>query len=122
MLLSKAEESLGAARLSFDHGYFNSSVSRAYYAMFQAAQAALAAIGLHRAEWSHAGLQATFSNELTRRRKIYPPELARYLVKSLEFRLTADYGPLDMTRGQAAQTLGWATEFLRRVTEATRHG
>ena len=108
--------------MCFEHGYFNSSVSRAYYAMFHTVQAALANAGFYRTEWSHAGLQAAFSNELTRRRKVYAPELVRYLVKCLEFRLSADYGSLDITRGQAAQTLRWATEFLDRVQEKTRNG
>lgn len=122
MLLAKAKESAEAARVCFDHGYLNSSVSRAYYAMFQAAQAALDHAGFHRTEWSHAAVQAAFSNELTRRRKIYRPDLARHLVNGLEFRLTADYGDLDMTRGQATQALKWATEFLQNVEEVTRHG
>lgn len=108
--------------MCLDHGYFNSSVSRVYCAMFHAAQAALANAGFYRTEWSHAGLQAAFSNELTRRRKVYAPQLVRYLVKCLEFRLSADYGSLDMTRRQAAQTLRWASEFLDRVGERARNG
>lgn len=108
--------------MCFDRGYYNSSVSRAYYAMFQAAQAALTDAGVHRAEWSHAAVQAVFSSELTRRRKIYRVDLARNLAKGLEFRLTADYGTWDMTRSQAAKVLRWGTEFVGHVEETTHHG
>jgi uncharacterized protein (UPF0332 family) len=39
--MSKAESSLGAARLLLDNGYTDEACSRAYYAMFDAARAAL---------------------------------------------------------------------------------
>ena len=41
--------------------YYNSSVNRSYYAMFQAAQIALSKAGFSREEWSHPGLQAVFA-------------------------------------------------------------
>lgn len=43
MEIAKAEESLKAAALCHSQGLYNSSASRAYYAMFQAAQVALEA-------------------------------------------------------------------------------
>jgi uncharacterized protein (UPF0332 family) len=69
MEIAKADESLKAAARCFHDGLYNSSVSRAYYSMYQAAQTALEAVGLLRAEWTHAGLQVTFANELTREAK-----------------------------------------------------
>ena len=79
MEMAKAEESLNAAELCYAQGFYNSSTNRAYYAMFQAAQVALETAGFMRPEWSHAGLHATFANELTRRRKQFAPVLARDL-------------------------------------------
>ena len=73
MEITKAEESLKAAESCYKEGLHNSSVSRAYYSMYQAAQTALEAAGIVRTEWTHAGLQATFANELTRRRKLHSP-------------------------------------------------
>ena len=55
MEIVKAEESLRAAELCYAQGLYNSSASRAYYAMFHAAQAALEAAGFTRPAWSHAG-------------------------------------------------------------------
>jgi uncharacterized protein (UPF0332 family) len=59
MEIIKADESLRAAEYCYNESLYNSSVSRAYYSMYQAAQVALEAVGLVRPEWSHAGLQAT---------------------------------------------------------------
>jgi hypothetical protein len=56
--------------------------------MYQAARAALEAAGILLAEWTHAGLQATFANDLTRRRKLYSAFLARDLNVVQDLRLT----------------------------------
>ena len=68
----QGRESLAAARLCYAQGFYNAAVNRAYYAMFQAAQVALETAGFLDPKWSHAGLHATFANELTRRRKRLP--------------------------------------------------
>lgn len=72
MELARAVESLQAAELCLREALVNSAASRAYYAMFQAAQVALEAGGLVRSEWSHRGVQASFNQELIQRRKLYP--------------------------------------------------
>jgi uncharacterized protein (UPF0332 family) len=97
MEIAKAEESLKAAELCYAQGLYNSSANRAYYAMFQAAQVALETAGFLRPEWSHAGLHATFANELTRRRKHFSPVLARDLSIVQELRHTADYRNHDLS-------------------------
>ena len=81
MEITKANESLKAAERCYTEGLYNSAVSRAYYSMYQAAQAALEAAGLKRAEWTHGGLQATFANELIRRQGFIPPRVTRQGVK-----------------------------------------
>jgi len=73
--------------------------------MYQAAQAALEAAGILRAEWTHAALQATFANELTRRRKLYSAFLARDLNVVQDLRHTADYRDNDVSRRQATRAL-----------------
>lgn len=50
MKMAKAIESLQAAERCFTERLYNSSVSRAYYSMYQAAQTALETAGLTRAE------------------------------------------------------------------------
>lgn len=121
MLLPKAKSSVAAARLCLEHGHPDSAVSRAYYGMFQAAQVALAHVGLRRAEWTHGGLQAAFVNELTRRRKLLPVHLSRYLHEALALRQIADYREIEASRRRAGLALSWAEEFLGRVEEVLQH-
>jgi uncharacterized protein (UPF0332 family) len=122
MEVPKAEESLRAADLCYSQGLYNSSVSRAYYAMFQAAQAALEAAGFTRPEWSHAGLHATFANELTRRRKQFAPVFARDLTIVLDLRHTADYRNSDLSRKQSARVLSKTRAFMNAVKRRISHG
>lgn len=111
-----------AARLCLEQGHPDSAASRAYYGMYQAAQAALGSAGLHRAGWSHGGLQATFASELTRRRKLLPAHLATYLNEALGLRTAADYSGVMVRVRLATQVVAWAEEFLARVEEMVRHG
>jgi len=122
MELAKAEESLRAADLCYAQGPYNSSASRAYYAMFQAAQVALEAAGFTRLEWSHAALHATFANELTRRRKQYAPVFARDLAIVQELRHTADYRDSAVSHTQTARALGKARAFVDTVKGNLSHG
>jgi len=55
--LARAQESLQAADLCLREGFVNSAASRAYYAIFQAAEVALEISGVTRTEWSHPGLR-----------------------------------------------------------------
>src|SRR3989442_9261491 len=101
MGLEKAFESLRAAERCLALGPSNSCASRCYYAMFQGAVVALQAGGLQRDAWSHAALQATFTNEMIHRRKIYPRHLADYLNRGLFWRNIADYGDGAISQRQA---------------------
>jgi uncharacterized protein (UPF0332 family) len=103
-------------------GLYNSAVSRAYYAMFQAAQAALEAAGFSRPEWSHASLHATFANEITRRRKQSSPVFARDLTIVLELRHTADYRDSDLSKKQAARALSKARALVNAVKRRISRG
>jgi uncharacterized protein (UPF0332 family) len=122
MEIGKAEESLTAAELCYAQGLYNSAANRAYYAMFQAAQVALETAGFLRPEWSHAGLHATFANELTRRRKHFAPGLARDLPIVQELRHTADYRNHHVSARQATRALSKARAFVQAITRSHSHG
>lgn len=122
MDIAKASESLKAAEYCYGERLYNSSVSRAYYSMYQAAQAALEATGLKRAEWTHGGLQATFANELTRRRKLYSPFLARDLNVVQDLRHTADYRDSDVSKRQATRALAKARDFVGQIKKRLSNG
>ena len=121
MRLEKAMESLKAAETFLTVELFNSCASRCYYAMFQAAVVALEAAGFHRDVWGHAALQATFTNELIHRRKIYPRQLAAYLSRALYWRNIADYGDAEISQRRAKQLVEWAKAFVAKVEEVTAH-
>ena len=122
MDLERAHESLRAAELCLRQGYFNSAASRAYYAMFQAAQVALARAGLARPTWSHSGLQAAFATEFIQRRKIYPAALRNALLSALAIRQEADYGHTGVSQTMARRSLQRAVASVSAVEEVMSHG
>ena len=117
MALARAREALVAAQACLERALYYSATSRAYYAMFWAAQSALARAGMGRSEWSHPALQASFVNELIRRCKLYPALLGQHFNRALQLRLDADYRPKGISQRQAAQAVRWAQEFVTALTE-----
>ncbi len=117
MEMSRAIESLKAAELCLTESLINSAVSRAYYAMFQAAQAALEAEGLVRSEWTHRGLHSTFNRDLIHQRKLYPRVLRDYLTSSLAVRQAADYGEAGVSAKVARRQVRRAAQFVNAAQE-----
>jgi uncharacterized protein (UPF0332 family) len=111
-----------SAELCLREGCVNSAASRAYYAMFQAAQVALAHAGVASTRWSHSGLQAAFATELIQRRKIYPAVFRNALASGLEARQEADYGHAGVSQKMAQRLLQRAAAFVAAVEEVISHG
>jgi uncharacterized protein (UPF0332 family) len=120
--LERVRESLRATELCLREGLVNSAVSRGYYAMFQAAQVALESIGVGRGEWSHSALQAAFSAELIRRRKVYPAVFRDYLSSALFVRQEADYGRAGVSRKLAQRLARRAAAFVAAVERKVQDG
>jgi uncharacterized protein (UPF0332 family) len=89
--------------------------------MFQAAQAALAAAGHARSEWSHPGLQATFTAELIHRRKLYSVVLRDYLFAGHRVRQVADYGAEGVSRKLSERLCRRAERFVSSVRQRIDH-
>lgn len=119
MVLARANESLKAAEICLREGLVNSAVSRAYYAMFQAAQFALEAQGILRSEWSHRGLHSSFNSELINRKKIYPRVFRDYLTSALTVRQAADYGESGVSVKVARRQVRRAASFVKEVEGVT---
>jgi uncharacterized protein (UPF0332 family) len=117
MRLDRALESLRAAELCLAEQLVNSAASRAYYAMFQAAQVALRVADVGRADWSHGALQAAFVTELIRRRKVYPAVFADYLSSGLHLRQLADYGSAGVGQRVAQRLLRRAETLVAAVAK-----
>jgi len=105
--LAKATECLKVAHWCFEEGCPNSCVNRCYFAMFQAAVAALIDAGVRPSKniWRHDWVQAEFSRQLIKRSKIYPSVLRTYLQDALTHRNGADYSSLPISQRDAAVEL-----------------
>jgi len=110
--LNKAKENLTAAQVCFENGLFNACANRAYYAALQAAIAALAHKGIRRDKIDHGQVQADFSGELIRRRKIYPAQFKSYLSDVQFIRDKADYTDKNINRKIAGRLLPKLKELI----------
>jgi uncharacterized protein (UPF0332 family) len=105
-LMTKAERATNSARLLLDAGDADGACNRAYYAMFDAARAALlssqAPVAAETAR-THGGLISAFSLHLVKTGRV-PVELGRALNRVEEIRLVADYkgDPIEPERAEWA--------------------
>jgi uncharacterized protein (UPF0332 family) len=109
-LLSKAYDSVRAAKLLSDAELYDFAVSRAYYAMFYMAEAFLLGVGLSFSR--HAGVIAAFGERFAKT-GIVPVEFHRYLIEGQDKSNVGDYqiGP-GLTNIQAAEQIARAEQFL----------
>ena len=101
--LERARTELRAAQLLADNGFAAQAVSRAYFAAFYAAEAALERVGEVRSK--HAGVVAATAQVLVGRHGL-EPEAGRLLRSLFERRSHADYdvGATPPAEGRAALT------------------
>lgn len=112
-LVAKAHDSLAAARLLLTSCYPDFAVSRAYYAMFYAAEAVLDSRGL--AFSRHSAVIAAFRKEFCRTGDL-PLDLHRRLIDAEDARHAGDYGsPNSISAEECALHLQSATEFLAAI-------
>jgi uncharacterized protein (UPF0332 family) len=118
--LDKGERICRAAELCFQAALYESCISRAYYAMFWTAIAALESDGYPvRQEWSHGGLANTFGKHLVQTRGLYPAAYGRRLSESYKLRVVADYERQPLREKDAKRVLEWAQQFVEKIKEAT---
>lgn len=109
-LVAKARASERAAVLLQSQSYLDFAASRAYYAMFYAAQALLLERGLSFS--SHSAVIAAFGREFAKT-AVVDPKLHRYLLDAQDMRNLGDYGiGPAITPAQLTQLLSHAAEFL----------
>jgi uncharacterized protein len=109
-LLQKAVQSLDAAQLLRQEEYLDFAASRAYYAMFYAAEALLLDRGLSFS--SHAATIAAFGR-LFARTGTLDPKYHRYLIDGQDTRNLGDYGVgTSVSASRAEEMLNWAEEFI----------
>lgn len=121
-VLVKAAQALASAKALLALGDADGAANRAYYAMFDAARAALLASGRIVATESirtHSGLITAFSLHLVKTGKI-PVELGRSINKAEDIRLAADYKDTPVEHEAAAWAVDEAEHFVRFIKEALR--
>ena len=109
-LLRKASDSLKAAKLLADQGFYDFAASRAYYSMFYVASAFL--LGQRITFSKHSTVIARFGQHFAKT-GLVPVEFHRYLIEGQDSRNVGDYdtGP-SLTEAQAAQQITRAEQFL----------
>jgi len=117
-LLGKAEMKLSAARELYDKGFFEDSASRSYYAMFHAARAALAKVGV--TTRTHEGTVSEFGRILVLR-EVFPRDLGRALADAKAARETYEYSAtMEIQRDEAEAILRDAERFVSQVKSQLR--
>jgi uncharacterized protein (UPF0332 family) len=112
-LLLKAQQSLAAAQLLLGNDYTDFAASRAYYAMFYAAEALLEGDGLSFS--SHSGVISAFGRKFARTKRV-PAKFHRYLIEAQNLRTTGDYGQFNaVDQAQASNIVEQSREFLAMV-------
>jgi uncharacterized protein (UPF0332 family) len=113
-LVRKARRYIKSAELLLNDKDYESSVSRSYYAMFYAAQAALLTKELTFS--SHKGVISAFGKHFIKT-EIFPKEMGRELNRAFEKRQIGDYGyTFVVSDEEAIQILRYGKEFVDKVT------
>jgi uncharacterized protein (UPF0332 family) len=116
-LLHKADTALSSARLLFQSGDADGACNRAYYAMFDAARAALMAFQESDEVLTiktHSGLISSFSLQLVKPGLI-DIELGKALNKVEDLRMISDYKGDAIALGDSAWAVEQAAAFLESV-------
>jgi uncharacterized protein (UPF0332 family) len=116
-LIARARRSAASAKVLYDIGDMSGACNRAYYAMFDAARAALLA-GKEPVKSelikTHSGLIAGFSLQLIKTGRI-PTVYGKSLRQVDQIRLIADYSDEEPDRETAASSIEQANRFVQAV-------
>lgn len=114
-LLERAETYLNSAQLLLDAEDLASSISRGYYAMFFAAEAALLREGVRTS--THRGLINAFGEHFVET-GVFPDRVGRDLATAFQKRQVGDYEARPgLTRDDAEKVLKDARSFVDAVAE-----
>jgi uncharacterized protein (UPF0332 family) len=109
-LMAKAMRAAVSARVLFDTGDGDGASNRAYYAMFDAARAALLASGVDLGK-THRGILNAFSDRLVKNGSM-PQEMGRLLKRAETFRYVADYEGNPVELSDAKEMVEQAETFV----------
>ena len=111
-LLELADEGVAAAKLLLKHRFPAFAVSRAYYAMFTAAEAMLLSMELSFSK--HSAVIAAFGRYFAKS-GLVPKELHRAILAAQQDRQAADYGGRRIKPSEARRHTRNAEKFVKSV-------
>ncbi|MEO8409318.1 MAG: HEPN domain-containing protein [Propionivibrio sp.] len=115
--MTKADRACASSRVLLDLGDVDGACNRAYYAMFDAARAALLAFGapvepdIGR---THSGLVSAFSNHLVKNGPV-SRDMGRLLNRAQEIRQIADYKGDSVESSDALEMVEQAETFVTAI-------
>lgn len=112
-LLERAAESLSSAQLLLNSSFYDDAVSRAYYAMFYAAKAALEAINIETR--SHAGVINQFALHFIKSGRL-DIEYSTMLTQAFQARQASDYDVwVNTVPVEAENVIANAEQFVAKI-------
>jgi len=113
--MERAEKTFSSAELLLREADYEGCVSRAYYAMFYAAEALLLTKNLKFS--SHKGVISQFGEHFIKT-EVFKAELGRNFQKTFQRRLIGDYSySPEIDRKEAVDIIDWTKDFLREISE-----
>ena len=114
-LIEKAKKFINSAKVLFNIGDFDSTVSRTYYAMHHIAEAVLFTKNLKIK--THRGLISTFG-QIFVKTNIFPKEIGRQLRDTFDKRLIGDYEyAIEIKKEDAEKVLKTGEDFIDKLIE-----
>lgn len=111
--LQSAQERLKVAEDLFKLEHFRDCLSKAYYALFQAARAALATLGFDSRK--HSGVISLFNVNFIKT-GVFPKEYRKIIASAQDLRLASDYDDFYLASKQDAEkTLSDAHVFIEGI-------
>lgn len=116
--MERAYEAIESARILFENGKYNASISQAYYSMFYASKALLSVKGIH--PRTHRGVVSELGLKFVNEgfiEEIY----GRILSKGMQMRERVDYDAYyKASKEEAEESLKEAEDFIRRIERALK--
>jgi uncharacterized protein (UPF0332 family) len=113
-----AREKLKVARVLFESGHYNDTVSKAYYAMFYASKALLLALGED--PHKHQGVVSMFGKKIAKVGLTHP-RYGRTLAVAQQLREEADYrDDYKATRADSEDAIRDAEDFVNEAQETLK--
>lgn len=113
--LKSAKERLQVAEELLAKQYYLDAASKAYYAIFQAARAALATLKMDSRK--HSGVISMFNIHFVKS-NIFPKEFRKIIVSAQDLRLASDYDDFYIiSRDEALATIEDATRFIQGIEQ-----